>query len=71
MTKEKLLAILDKNINQEQLAKDVAAELLLPQLEQWKADIESKKIDPIKGTDLENIAIAKFLEVQIAKIKAV
>ena len=38
MDKEKFLAILDKNINQEQLAKDLAIELLVPMLEKFVKD---------------------------------
>lgn len=71
MTKQKLLEILDKNIDQQGLSKDLSLELFLPKLKELKAKVESKEIDPLKFTDLENIAIAKFLGDEIAKIEAV
>lgn len=67
--KQEILQILDKHIEQEALAKDLALLLLVPKLEELKAKVESKEIDPLKFTDLENIAIAKFLGEEIAKIK--
>jgi len=67
--KQEILQILDKHIEQEALAKDLALLLLVPKLEELKAKVESKEIDPLKFTELENIAIAKFLGEEIAKIK--
>lgn len=67
--KQEILQILDKHVEQEALAKDLALLLLVPKLEELKAKVESKEIDPLKFTDLENIAIAKFLGEEIAKIK--
>lgn len=68
--KTEILAILDKHIDQQGLAKDMAMLLLLPKLKELKAKVESKEIDPLKFTDLENIAIAKFLGEEIAKLEA-
>lgn len=67
--KQEILNILDKHIEQEALAKDLALLLLVPKLEELKAKVESKEIDPLKFTDIENIAIAKFLGEEIANIK--
>ena len=67
--KQEILQILDKHIDQQALAKDLALLLLVPKLEELKAKVESKEIDPLKFTELENIAIAKFLGEEIAKIK--
>lgn len=67
--KQELLQILDKNIDQEGLAKDLGMLLVLPKLKELKAKVESKEIDLLKFTDLENIAIAKFLGDEIAKIE--
>lgn len=68
--KAEILAALDKNIDQQGLAKDLGMLLLLPKLKELKAKVESKEIDPLKFTDLENIAIAKFLGDEIAKLEA-
>ena len=68
--KQELLKILDKNIDQDGLAKDLGMLLLLPKLKELKAKVESKEIDLLKFTDLENIAIAKFLGDEIAKLEA-
>jgi len=44
MDVQKLLVILDKNINQEQLAKDLAKELVIPLIDKVVAD-SSNKLD--------------------------
>lgn len=68
--KQELLKILDKNIDQDGLAKDLGMLLLLPKLKELKAKVESKEIDILKFTDIENNAIAKFLGEEIAKLEA-
>ncbi len=58
--KEKLLAILDKNINQEQLAKDVLMEIVLAQVEAFVADSSNPYDDMLVK------AIKEFLEAKVA-----
>lgn len=62
MTKEQLLAVLDKNINQEQLLKDVLALTVQPFLMDVKAKIEKGEIDPIPGTDLDKELMLKAVD---------
>lgn len=45
MDVQKLLAILDKNINQEQLAKDLAIEVVVPLVDKLVADSANKLDD--------------------------
>ena len=61
MDKGKILAILDKNIDQQGLAKDLAGELIKPEIAAFKAKIESGEIDPIPGTKIENLLIGQVL----------
>lgn len=42
---QKVLAILDKNINQEQLAKDLAKEIIVPVIDKLVADSANKLDD--------------------------
>lgn len=56
MTGKRALEILDKNVNQEQLVKDLASELVLPFLEEKVAGL-----DLIPGTDIDNKAIAEVM----------
>jgi hypothetical protein len=58
------MEILDKNINQEQLAKDLAAELVLPFIKEKLANV-----DLIPGTELDQVAIKAFLEFLEAQVK--
>lgn len=69
MDKAKLLAILDKNINQEGLALDLAIEYIKPSLETLKAKVISGEIDLIPGTDLEKPIVLGALETLLSKIK--
>ena len=69
MDKAKFLAILDKNINQEGLALDLAVEYLKPSLEAIKAKVISGEIDLIPGTDLEKPVVLGALETLLLKIK--
>lgn len=69
MTKEKLLQILDKNIDQQGIEKDIAVELVIPELEKLKQKVLSKEIDLIKSTSLENEAIAKVIDGLILKLQ--
>ena len=55
MDKNSLLAILDKNINQEQLAKDLALELVIPFLEA-KAKETSTPLDDMLIAKLKELA---------------
>ena len=64
MDSKKLMEILDKNINQEQLAKDLAAELVLPFIKEKLANV-----DLIPGTELDQVAIKAFLEFLEAQVK--
>jgi hypothetical protein len=64
METSKLLAILDKNVNQEQLAKDLAVELVLPYI---KAKIAG--VDLIPGTELDALAIKAVLDYLEAQVK--
>lgn len=57
METKKLIEILDKNINQEQLAKDLAMEFLLPFLKEKIASI-----DLVKGTDLDKELLLKAMD---------
>lgn len=57
MTGKRFLEILDKNVNQEQLAKDLGAELVLPFIEEKLAGV-----DVIPGTDIDNKVIAEVVE---------
>lgn len=70
MTKAEFLSVLDKHIDQEGLAKDLAMLAVVPYLEDFKAKVLSKEIDLIKSTSLENEAIAKVIDELIAKAKA-
>ena len=49
MDVQKILAILDKNINQEQLAKDMAVELVIPLVDKLVADSANKLDDAAWG----------------------
>ena len=69
MTKEKLIQILDKNIDQQGIEKDLAVELVIPELEKLKQKVLSKEIDLIKSTSLENEAIAKVIDGLILKLQ--
>lgn len=60
---QKVLAILDKNVNQEQLAKDLAIELVLPYVKEKLAGV-----DLIPGTELDAIAIKAFIEFLEAQV---
>jgi hypothetical protein len=68
MDKQKFLAILDKNINQEQLAIDLGVEFIKPWLEAQKAKVVAGEIDLIAGTDLDNQIMAKSLDALLAKL---
>lgn len=57
MDAQKLIQILDKNINQEQLAKDLAVEYVVPYLKEKIAGI-----DIVPGTDLDKVVLAKALD---------
>ncbi len=52
-----LLAILDKNVNQEQLLKDLGVEFVLPFVEEKLANL-----DIIPNTDIDNEMIKKVIE---------
>lgn len=69
MTKEKLIQILDKNIDQQGIEKDLAIEIVIPELEKLKQKVLSKEIDLIKSTSLENEAIAKVIDGLILKLQ--
>lgn len=62
MNKEKFLAILDKNINQEQMAKDIGMEFLKPELEKIKAKVVAKEFDPIPNTDIDGLALVAVID---------
>lgn len=64
MEAKKLIEILDKNINQEQLAKDLAVEFVLPFLKEKIAGI-----DLVPGTDLDKKIIMKALNALEAMVK--
>jgi hypothetical protein len=69
MDKQKFIAILDKNINQEGLALDLAVEYIKPSLEAILAKVESGEIDLIPGTDLEKPVVISALTMLLSKIK--
>jgi hypothetical protein len=69
MDYQKLLAILDKNINQEQLVKDLETAFLLPKLLEFKAKIDSGEIDLIKGTSLDKMALDAAIDFIIGQFK--
>jgi hypothetical protein len=54
---KQLLALLDKHVNQEELAKDVVKMLVLPWIEE-----KLKGVDIIPGTNLDQIAVEAFLK---------
>lgn len=63
MDTKKLLEILDKNVNQEQLLKDLGKEFVLPVVER-----ELVGIDLIPGTDIDNkiiMEVVNFLKKQL------
>lgn len=55
--KSRLIEIFDKNINQEQLAKDLAVEFVLPFLKE-----KLSNVDIVPGTDLDKELIKKALD---------
>jgi len=61
---EALLKILDKHIDQEALAKDLAIVYVLPMIEK-----AVEGIDVIPGTDLDQLAIQKVIEFIKAQVK--
>lgn len=64
MDTKKFMEILDKNVNQEQLMKDLVLEYVMPYLEEKIAGI-----DLIPGTDIDNNMIAEviaFVKKQVA-----
>lgn len=67
METKKLLEILDKNINQEQLAKDLAVEYVKPYLEELKMKVVSGVVDIVPGTDIDSAIIVKVLDLIIEK----
>jgi len=69
MEQSKLMQILDKNIDQQGLLKDIAAEFMIPEIEKLKQKVLAKEIDLIKSTDVDNNAIASVLDAVIAKLK--
>jgi len=69
MNKEKILAILDKNVNQEGIVKDVVAEFVEPKILEFKAKVISKEIDLIKGTEVDNALIADLADKLLAYLK--
>ena len=69
MNKEKILAILDKNIDQEGMLKDLVAEFVEPKVIEFKAKVISKEIDLIKGTEIDNALIADLADKLLAYIK--
>lgn len=72
--KDKVVAVLDKNIDQEQLGKDLLAlavsEVLKPKAEALKAKIASGEIDLIKGTQIDNELLLKIVDGLVGKIEA-
>lgn len=56
-----IVEILDKNIDQGQLAKDLATKYMADKVAEFKAKVESGEIDPIKGTDADKIIILKVI----------
>lgn len=69
MDKAKLLAILDKNIDQEGLVKDLMMEFALPYLMKVKADVEAGVIDPLPETNLDKQVMIMALDFLIEKAK--
>lgn len=69
MDKAKLLAILDKNIDQEGLVKDMMMEFALPYLMKVKADVEAGVIDPLPETSLDKTVLVMALDFLIEKAK--
>lgn len=63
-----LVEILDKNVNQEQLAKDLAAKYVVSYLLQTKADLLNGKIDPVKGTEIDNKAAVAVIDLLLGQI---
>jgi hypothetical protein len=57
MTGKRLLEIIDKNVDEKQLAKDLGAELILPFVKE-----KLGKLDIIPGTDIDNKVIAQVIE---------
>lgn len=51
-------------------SKELAVEMLVPKLEELKADVLSKKIDLMPGTEIENELLGKLLDSVIAQVKA-
>lgn len=65
-----LIEVLDKNVNQEQLARDLIAKYALGKIDQLSADVQSGKIDLIPGTQIDNILVAKLIEAIKASLVA-
>jgi hypothetical protein len=57
MDMKQLLALLDKHVNQEALAKDIVKMLVLPWIEE-----KLKGVDIIPGTELDQLAVESFLK---------
>lgn len=63
MTFKRFLEILNKNVDEVQLGKDLGAELVLPFVKE-----KLGKLDVIPGTDIDNVVIQKvvaYLEAQV------
>lgn len=57
MDMKQLLMLLDKHVNQEELAKDIVKMLVLPWVEE-----KLKGVDIIPGTNLDQLAVDAFLK---------
>jgi hypothetical protein len=57
MDMKQFIALLDKHVNQEALAKDLVKALVLPWIEE-----KLKGVDIIPGTELDQLAVDSFLK---------
>lgn len=68
MDMKKIAEIVDRHVNQEMLAKDLALEFVKPAILAFKAKVESGEVDPVKGTDLDKAALIKAIDLLIEKM---
>lgn len=71
MKLSEVIAFADPYVDQQGLAKAMVAKFAIPALEELKRKVESKEIDLLKNTSMENELIAKVLQSEIDKLKAV
>ena len=68
MDMQKVLEIVKKNVNEEQMLKDLLAEFAKPALLDLKAKVDSGEIDLIHGTDIDKAVLDQVLDLILAKV---